>query len=196
MTELRLRKSEESHSTCSPVVEDLRLGLLANMIGFHLRLAQSASFLAFTRRLDHMDVSPSWFAVLALVSENPGITQTALSRADSRDKSSLTHILDELDRRGLITRERLPGNRRSYSLNVMRTGVNLLGELMEHAQAQERELDQIIGTGRMPDLISALRRIATAFATTEVGNSAQDEAVKWPCSSSNTAQIVRTRSSR
>ena len=195
MTELRLRKSEESHSTCSPVVEDLRLGLLANMIGFHLRLAQSASFLAFTRRLDHMDVSPSWFAVLALISENPGITQTALSRADSRDKSSLTHILDELDRRGLITRERLPGNRRSYSLNLTRTGVNLLGELMEHAQAQERELDQIIGTGRKPDLISALRRIATAFATTEVGNSAQAEAGSWPCSS-NTAQIVRVRSSR
>ena len=163
MTELHTRKSEESLPTCSPVVEDLRLGPLANMIGFHLRLAQSASFLAFTRQLDGVDVSPGWFAVLALIGENPGITQTALSRADSRDKSTLTPILDDLDRQGLITRERLPSNRRSYSLNLTQAGVRLRDELMKHAWAHEHELDQIVGPGGQADLIGTLRRITTAF---------------------------------
>jgi DNA-binding MarR family transcriptional regulator len=160
---LRVRRSEESLPACSPAAEDLRLGPLANMIGFHLRLAQSASFHAFSRRLDGVDVSPGWFAVLALIGENPGITQTALSRADTRDKSTLTPILDDLDRRGLITRERLPSNRRSYSLSLTKAGVKLRDELMKHARAHEHELDQIVGPGGMADLIGNLRRITTAF---------------------------------
>ena len=159
----RVRKSERSPPACAPVAEDLRLGPLEDLIGFHLRLAQSASFHAFARRLGRVDVSPGWFAVLALIGENPGITQTALSRADTRDKSSLTPILDDLDRRGLITRERLPSNKRSYSLNLTRAGVRLRDELMEHARAHERELDQVVGPGRKADLIGTLRGITTAF---------------------------------
>lgn len=193
MAESGLRKLERNHPTCSPVAEDVRLGLLANIVSFHLRRAQSASSQAFARRLDHMDVSPSWFAVLALIGENPGITQTALSRANSRDKSGLTPILDELERRGFVTRERLPGDRRSYSLNLTQTGVKLLDGLMEHARAQERELEQIIGLGRKADLICTLQHIATALLPTQVGTPA--EAVGWACSSADIAQIVRPRSS-
>src|SRR3954451_6840866 len=85
MAESGLRKLERNHPTCSPVAEDVRLGLLANIVSFHLRRAQSASSQAFARQLDHMDVSPSWFAVLALIGENPGITQTALSRANRKN---------------------------------------------------------------------------------------------------------------
>jgi len=66
------------------VTEGVRFGPLENLIGHHVRLAQSASFHVFARRLGPVDVSPGWFAVLALIGENPGITQTALSRADIR----------------------------------------------------------------------------------------------------------------
>src|SRR4051794_2684044 len=194
MAELALRKSEERRPTCSPAAEDVRLGLLADMVSFHLRRAQSASSHVFARELDQMDVSPSWFAVLSLIAENPGITQTALSRADARDKSGLTPILDELERRGWVTRERVPGNRRSYSLYLTQAGVKLLDELMEHAQAQERELEQIIGLGRKADLICMLQRIATALLPTQAGAAA--EAVGWACSAAATPQIVRPRSSK
>src|ERR1041385_2283594 len=52
MAELALRKSEESRPTCFPEAEDVRLGLLANMVSFHLRRAQSASSHGFAQRLD------------------------------------------------------------------------------------------------------------------------------------------------
>src|ERR1700719_3936530 len=80
----------------------LRLGALADFIGFHLRLAQEASFQAFARRVRDLDLRPGRFAVLALIGENPGISQTALGRASGRDKSSLTPALDDLAGRGLI----------------------------------------------------------------------------------------------
>src|SRR4051812_12334192 len=81
-------------------------GPLAGWIGFHLRMAQGASFAAFAREAKVMDLSPGRFALLTLIGSNPGIGQTVLSRANGRDVSTLTPALDDLVRRGLVVRER------------------------------------------------------------------------------------------
>ena len=49
---------------------------------------------------------PGRFAMLTLIGRNPGISQTALSRANGRDKSTLTPLLADLVRRGLVRRTR------------------------------------------------------------------------------------------
>jgi hypothetical protein len=84
-----------------------RLGPLAEFIGFHLRLAQEASFQAFARRVRDLDLRPGRFAALALIGGTPGISQAALGRASGRDKSTLTPALADLARRGLISRRPL-----------------------------------------------------------------------------------------
>jgi hypothetical protein len=60
------------------VTQDIRLGPLEDFIGFHLRLAQETSFRAFARRVGDKRLRPSRFAMLAIIGENPGITQAAL----------------------------------------------------------------------------------------------------------------------
>jgi DNA-binding MarR family transcriptional regulator len=171
MARPRLQASDTNASIVQ-ATDELCLGPLGDWIGFHLRLAQSASFHAFARRLDQIDVSPGWFAVLALINENPGITQTALSRADTRDKSSLTPILDDLERRAMILRERLPSNRRSYSLRLTAAGVSLLNELMRHARAHEAELDRLAAPIGKSSLIEILQKISTAFTHDDFKTSA------------------------
>jgi DNA-binding MarR family transcriptional regulator len=147
------------------------LGSLAELIGFHLRRAQTASFQAFARRVGRTDLSPGTFALLALIEHNPGINQTMLSRADGRDKSSLTPALNGLERRGLILRQRPPGNRRTYALSLTPAGAQVLGELRLHADAHDRTLDRIVGQERKPEMIRLLRRIAGELS----GDIAADE---------------------
>src|ERR1043165_8828555 len=65
-----------------------------------------AAFGAFSRLAKEIGTRPGRFATLMLIGRNPGISQTALSRANGRDKSSLTPVLNDLDRRGLATRDR------------------------------------------------------------------------------------------
>lgn len=137
------------------------IGPMADFIGFHLRKAQNASFQAFARRVGQTELSPGTFAVLTLIQHNPGISQTALSRADGRDKSSLTPALNALERHGLILRQRLPANRRTYALNLTPAGETVLAELARHAEAHDRSLDRIVGVAEKPRLIRLLRRIAT-----------------------------------
>jgi DNA-binding MarR family transcriptional regulator len=140
-----------------------RLGPLAGFIGFHLRLAQEASFQAFARRVRDRDLRPGRFAALALIGWNPGISQTALGRASGRDKSSLTPALGDLERRGLVNRRRSTRDRRSYTLSLTAKGEKLLDELMAEAMAHDRRLDRIVGLKNKAEFVRTLRRIAMAL---------------------------------
>lgn len=139
--------------------EPIRFGPLANYIGFHLRRAQNVSFQAVARRIGQADFTPGLYALLTLIEQNPGITQTALSRADGRDKSSLTPALNGLEKRGLIRRDRIAGDRRSYALTLTPAGAEVLVDLHRHAQAHDDELDRIIGLEHKAQFIRQLRRI-------------------------------------
>jgi DNA-binding MarR family transcriptional regulator len=147
----------------TPAEGALRLGPLAGFIGFHLRLAQEASFQAFARRVREFQMRPGRFAVLALIGRNPGISQTALGRAAGRDKSSLTPALNDLVRRSLVKRQRVARDRRSYALSLTPQGEKLLDDLFVHARAHDRELDAIVGAKSKAELIRTLRRIAMAL---------------------------------
>jgi DNA-binding MarR family transcriptional regulator len=137
---------------------EVRLGPLEHYIAFHLRLAQGASFRAFQRRSGMPGLRQGWFAVLMLIRENPGITPMALSRASGRDKSTMTPILRALEREGLVTREAVPGDRRSYALTLTAAGEARLAHLRERAAEHDARLDAIVGE-RKPELLTLLRRI-------------------------------------
>jgi len=143
--------------------EGLRLGPLAEFIGFHLRLAQEASFRAFAQRVGDPGLRPSRFAMLVLIAENPGLTQRALSRASGRDTSTLTTALDDLVRRGLVRRERAEADRRSYALSLTPRGRRVLGRLLAHARAHDAELDALVGPRGKATLLRLLRRIVAGL---------------------------------
>lgn len=126
----------------------VRFGSLERWIGFNLRMAQAAAFQAFARRSSKIGVQPGRFATLILIAANPGITQTALSRANGRDKSTLTPLISDLVRRRLVRRTRDRDDRRTYRLTLTPAGERLLGELTDCARAHEDELDRLVGRDR------------------------------------------------
>ena len=144
----------------------VRYGPLEDWVGFHLRLAQTASFAAFAREANGIPISPGRFALLTLIGQNPGISQTELGRANGRDKSTLTPALDDLERRSLVRRERLPADRRSYALTLTDAGQAALVELTLCAARHEQNLDRIIGAKERAKFVKVLKRIAS-----ELGNS-------------------------
>lgn len=146
------------------VPPEISFGELGQTIGFNLRLAQQASFQAFARRVGSSDLRPGFYATLALIHENPGISQTALSQANGRDKSTLTPLLDELEQRGLVIRERLATDRRSYSLRLTTEGIKALKTLRTHARAHDKMLDELIGPSQKEAFLCSLREIIAHLA--------------------------------
>lgn len=140
--------------------EDVDYGPLATWVGFNLRMAQAAAFQAFARLAKDVGSRPGRFATLMLIGRNPGISQTALSRANGRDKSTLTPVLNDLERRGLIRRRRTRADQRVYRLTLTPAGRRLLRRLVACARKHERNLDRIIGKSEQAAFVATLRRIA------------------------------------
>jgi DNA-binding MarR family transcriptional regulator len=152
-------RQDRARGRTGALVEGIDYGPLADWLGFHLRMAQIASFQAFVREVGEVDLPPGRFALLTLIGRNPGISQTVLSRAAGRDKSTLTPALRDLKRRGLIARSRLESDRRSYHLTLTSDGQAMLRRLTECAARHDRNLDRIVGPRDKPRLLRMLRKI-------------------------------------
>jgi DNA-binding MarR family transcriptional regulator len=139
------------------------LGELRDYIGFYLRITQALSFQAFVKEAGDTELRAGYFAVLTLIGENPGITQTALSRANGRDKSSLTPVLDELVRQGLVSRDRIETNRRAYALKLTPLGKKARRKLLKAANQHEQNLRQALGKDDSAQLFRMLRVLAGAL---------------------------------
>jgi DNA-binding MarR family transcriptional regulator len=138
----------------------VNFGPLAHWVGFNLRMAQEAAFQAFSHLSQEIGESPGRFATLTLIARNPGISQTELSLANGRDKSSLTPVVEDLVKRGLVERKRMDTDRRTYRLNLTPSGKKVLTMLTRCARRHERNLDQVIGERDRKRFIQILKRIA------------------------------------
>jgi DNA-binding MarR family transcriptional regulator len=152
----RVRRGKNGEAVAGPT----NFGPLANWIGFNLRMAQESTFQAFSRRSQEIGESPGRFATLTLIARNPGISQTELSYASGRDKSSVTPVVEDLVRRGLIQRKRVSSDRRTYRLNLTPAGRKTLLSLTRIARRHEANLDRIIGRRERTRFLAILKKIA------------------------------------
>ncbi|WP_099867630.1 MarR family winged helix-turn-helix transcriptional regulator [Pararhizobium haloflavum] len=158
--------------TASPslrVVENeaIKLGLLDDFIGYYLRLAYEEAFQDFTQELGADSLKPGSFALLSLIVENPGITQTELSRAAGRDKSSVTTALRLLEDDGLIERRRLPDDRRSYASEVTAKGQAVYGRIAAKAKIHSDRLETIVGADDKNALLRVLKTLIVSLRQRE-----------------------------
>ena len=137
----------------------VRLGVLGGWVGFNLRMAQEAAFDAFSHLSREIGESPGRFATLVLIAENPGISQSTLGQAAGRDKSSMTPVLDDLVRRGLVSRARSDRDRRTYCLNLTAAGAKTLARLTACARRHEQNLDRLIGPRERTRFLRTLKKV-------------------------------------
>ena len=90
------------------------------------------------------DVNPAQLTILAALEEDEGVTATALARAVKYEKSTLTPLLDKLERAGLILRANDPQDGRVQRLHVTKKG-----------RKRRREVEAVITalTGALTDTL-------------------------------------------
>lgn len=86
------------------------------------------------------DLSPSQFNVLNLVYGLPeGLSQTELGRQLIVHRSNVTGLVDRLEKRGLVKRRPLAGDRRVYQIVLTAEGSRVMEEVLPlyHRNAEE-----------------------------------------------------------
>jgi DNA-binding MarR family transcriptional regulator len=66
------------------------------------------------------------YTALSMVADNPGLSQSQLAAGMAIERPNLVPVLDTLEARALLSRDRVPTDRRVYALNVTAEGARLL----------------------------------------------------------------------
>lgn len=141
-------------------LEAIDYGVLPDLLGYQLRRAQLLVFQSFSRHLQERQVTPTQFAVLVLIGTNPGLTQRVLSEAVGTDQSTLVSLLDRLEGRDWIARQRSRQDRRYHVLSLTEAGTRELGELMELVREQDEALSPMLAPEERTQLMALLARLA------------------------------------
>ena len=137
----------------------IELGPLEDILGYHLRRAQSANFQQFDQHLSKRKISPGQFGLLCKIDNNPGISQTALARADGIERSTLGEIIDRFEARKLVERRRHPTDRRVYALHLTKKGESFLSQVIPEVLASEALLTSHLTQKEFKTLLALLRKL-------------------------------------
>ena len=134
-------------------------GMLPDLLGYHLRRAQSAVFQDFAASIDGANVTPGQFGVLALIEANSGLSQTQLAEILGIDRSTLVAVIDKLERQGLVERAARPNDRRSHALKLSRQGQSRFEALARLVKKHEACMARRLSSRERETLIELLERI-------------------------------------
>ena len=97
--------------------EDPYLSLLRPLVEAYLAFYRTGS-----RHIESLGLTPSQFDVIAELGDTDGLTCADLSSATLVTKGTLTGVLDRLEKKGIIQRETLAGDRRAIKVRLTSKG--------------------------------------------------------------------------
>ena len=140
--------------------DEISLGILPRVLGYHLNRTVSAVFKHFARTVTAAeDITPGLFGMLQVIAANPGLSQSSLAEIWEVDRSAIVKVVNKLAARGLVTRQPAPHDRRQWSLHLTPVGQAALARM----EAVVIQHEQDIALGLTPEeqhtLITLLVRL-------------------------------------
>jgi DNA-binding MarR family transcriptional regulator len=136
----------------------LELGVLPQLLGYRLRLAQQAVFRDYAASVG--ELSPGRAGMLLLIEANPGVPQGRLAEAMRLERSTMVGVVDSLEERGLIERRR-GTDRRTNGLWLTRLGRVLATRLRRRIERHERRVAASLSDSEQAQLLNLLEKLAT-----------------------------------
>ncbi|HEY2440442.1 MAG TPA: MarR family transcriptional regulator [Solirubrobacteraceae bacterium] len=115
---------------------------------------------AFAERLRPLELTPPQAGVLRRLGQFPGQSQRELADALGMHAPRLVALIDELEDRGLVARDRDPEDRRNYAISLTDEGRRALAELAHVARRHELAITAALDEGERAQLLALLRRLA------------------------------------
>ncbi|WP_195617954.1 MarR family winged helix-turn-helix transcriptional regulator [Clostridium paraputrificum] len=68
------------------------------------------------------NLTPKQMGMLLVISENDGITQKKAGQIQQVDRTTVTQVIDYLEKRGYVVRKKIDSDRRAYGLSLTNDG--------------------------------------------------------------------------
>jgi DNA-binding MarR family transcriptional regulator len=165
LTKTRKRKEAVPYVTAKAATRAARLepgldfGDLENHLGFLLRMAYMVASRHFAHAMDRLDLTQKQTGVLWLIGANGGASQTAIANELGMDRASMMAIVDRLEERELVTRERSQHDGRRQALFLTPKGRRLLSQASDALMRHETWLAAPFTPEELTALKALLKRV-------------------------------------
>ena len=144
------------------VEEAVRMGPLAELVGYRLRRASAAMGADYSDAMQELGVRQVHFGMLSVIAENPGIGQGVLGRALGIQRANMVPLVTMLADRGLVLREVAAADRRALELRLSPAGEQLLAACMDRIRMHEDRMLAHYSIEERAQLVDLLGRIEPA----------------------------------
>ena len=135
------------------------LGGLNGIVGFHIRLAHGAVYRHFTETFVDLDLTQKQVSALWLVGDRPGISQIDLGGRLRMDRATTMTIVNRLQERAYLRRERSTSDGRKQALYLTDKGHEALADAKAAIEAHEAWLKSRFTADEIEKLVEMLARI-------------------------------------
>lgn len=132
---------------------------LDQVLGFHVRQAQGTMHRRIIETLSTAQLTQKQAGALWLVGANPGTSQIGVGGALRMDRATTMAIIDKLEGRGLVVRQRSTVDRRRHELYLTPAGQKLLVKVKKLVKDHERKFAERFTEDELATLIDLLRRV-------------------------------------
>jgi len=139
--------------------QPLDQSLLLSLVGYNCRRAYLTIVPHFEERMKKFNLRAVDFSVLSLLHANPNITQKRLSKAVNVSPPNLAILLDKLEERGLLVRQRNPLDKRSQTLVLTPEGTRLCAKAEKTVSELELEATAMLTDAERAELVKLLQKI-------------------------------------
>jgi DNA-binding MarR family transcriptional regulator len=139
----------------------LSLGVLADVLGYHLAQATVTTMDTFERHVGGpFGLRRVEYSLLLLLRANGPLNPKRLGQSLALSAPNLTMLLDRMQQRALIRRERSATDGRSQNIVLTAAGQRVAHESAAAAATMEQELDVRLSRAERMMLIELLRKVA------------------------------------
>ncbi|PTQ75571.1 MarR family winged helix-turn-helix transcriptional regulator [Celeribacter persicus] len=132
---------------------------LRQFVGYNMKRAFLSVREDLANVLEPLGLRMTSFSALAIIRENPDISQSRLAEALHIERSGVVVLVDELESADLIERGRVEGDRRQYALRTTEAGETKWKEAERAVHAHEDALFHDLSTEERATLRDLLRRV-------------------------------------
>jgi len=135
---------------------------LDGLLGYRLRRAQGAMHRDFMAAVASLDLTQKQAATLWLINGNPGVAQVAVAAALGMDRATTMAIVDRLEARRLVIRQRSRTDRRRQELYLTPAGQSALRKAKARIAKHEERFKSLFTAAELESLLTALQRLQDA----------------------------------
>lgn len=128
-------------------------------VGFLLAKAHQWLFARFRDLLAPYGITPQQFALLAFLWKQDRLSQVELSEKTEVDRTTLSGLIDRLEKQGLVVREPHPSDRRACLVALTDGGRKLEASLTPLAMDLRRQVNSGLAPGEYEQLCRLLTRL-------------------------------------